>query len=73
MSAIVGGWMDELEKLKEKVQARRSLLSVKVKKDQKFVKEAHVEEKEAAAKDDASETTMSESTVCLLMDRFVPW
>ena len=61
--------MDELEKLKEKVQARRLFLSIRAKKDRKFAKEGHVEEKEAAQ----DETTMSETTVCLLMDRFVPW
>ncbi|XWS67505.1 hypothetical protein CRYUN_Cryun04dG0012300 [Craigia yunnanensis] len=72
MSAIVGGWMDELEKLKEKVQARRPFLPIWAKKDRKFAKEGHVEKKEAA-KDDTKETTMSETTVCLLMDRFVPW
>ncbi|EOX97203.1 hypothetical protein QQP08_007652 [Theobroma cacao] len=70
MSAVVGGWMDELAKLKEKVRARRPFLS-SAKKDQQFAKEGHVEEKEA--KEDNKETTMSEATVCLLMDRFVPW
>ena len=72
MSAVVGGWMDELEKLKEKVQARRPFLSIRAKQDQKFTKEGHVKEKETV-KDDTKETTMSEATVCLLMDRFVPW
>ncbi|XVE94110.1 hypothetical protein REPUB_Repub01dG0253000 [Reevesia pubescens] len=72
MSEIVGGWMVELAKLKEKVEARKPFLSIKSKKEQKFGKERHVEEKEAA-KDDSKETTMSETTVCLLMDRFVPW
>lgn len=59
--------MSELSKLKQKVQARSPLLS-RAKKDQQFAKEGHVEEKT-----DAKETTMSEATVCLLMDRFVPW
>ncbi|OMO75267.1 hypothetical protein CCACVL1_16259 [Corchorus capsularis] len=74
MSAIVGEWMDELAKLKEKVQARRRplFLSSRPKKEQQLAKEGHVEQKEAA-KDDTNETTMSETTVCLLMDRFVPW
>ncbi|XWS55274.1 hypothetical protein CRYUN_Cryun10bG0161200 [Craigia yunnanensis] len=67
MSDIVGGWMDELAKLKEKVEARRPFLS-RAKKDQQFAKIGHVEVKEAA-KDDTKETAMSESTVCLLMDR----
>ncbi|XWS40366.1 hypothetical protein CRYUN_Cryun18bG0135000 [Craigia yunnanensis] len=63
MSEIVGGWMGELAKVKEKVEARRPFLS-RAKKDQQFAKEGHVEEKEAA-KDDTKETTMSETTVCL--------
>ena len=71
MSEIVEAWMGELAKIKEKVEARRPLLS-RAKKDLQFAKEGHVEEKEAA-KDDTNETTMSETTVCLLMDRFVPW
>ncbi|XVE67427.1 hypothetical protein DITRI_Ditri08aG0160100 [Diplodiscus trichospermus] len=69
MSEIVGGWMSELAKLKEKVEARRPFLS-RAKKDEQFAKEGHVEEKEAV-KDDSKETTMSEATVCMLMDRSV--
>ncbi|XVF00630.1 hypothetical protein REPUB_Repub04eG0017400 [Reevesia pubescens] len=71
MSAIIGGWVDELAKLKEKVEARRPFLS-RAKKEQQFAKEGHVEEKKAA-KDDTKETIMSETTVCLLIERFVPW
>ncbi|KAG8503858.1 hypothetical protein CXB51_001971 [Gossypium anomalum] len=74
MSAVVGGWMGEVAaKLKEKVEARKPFLSIRAKKDQPFpTKEGHVEDKDAS-KDDPNETTMSEATVCLLMDRFVPW
>ncbi|KAE8726017.1 putative Extra-large G-protein 1 [Hibiscus syriacus] len=73
MSAVVGEWIDEVAaKLKEKVQARKPFMSMRAKKEQQFAKESGVEEKEAS-KDDANETTMSEATVCLLMDRFVPW
>ncbi|GMJ12623.1 hypothetical protein like AT2G15960 [Hibiscus trionum] len=67
MSAIVVVWVDEIEKLKEKVQARRPLLW-RAKKEQRSAQETRVEEKEAAR-----ETTLSETTLCLLMDRFVPW
>ncbi|GMI70611.1 hypothetical protein like AT2G15960 [Hibiscus trionum] len=66
MSAVVVEWIDEVAtKLKEKVQAGNPFLSTRAKKEHKFSKE----EKEAS-KDDA---TMSEATVCMLMDRFVPW
>ncbi|KAE8724770.1 putative Extra-large G-protein 1 [Hibiscus syriacus] len=73
MSAVVGEWIDEVAaKLKEKVQARKPFMSIRAKKEQQFAKESGVEEKEAS-KGDANESTMSEATVCLLMDRFVPW
>ncbi|KAL4281166.1 hypothetical protein GQ457_03G000350 [Hibiscus cannabinus] len=65
MSAIVGVWMDEIEKLK--AQARGALLW-RAKKEQRSAKGRRVEEEEEASK----ETTMSETTLCLLMDRFVP-
>ncbi|XVF68198.1 hypothetical protein PTKIN_Ptkin10aG0185400 [Pterospermum kingtungense] len=68
MSAVVGGWMDELAKLKKRVQARRPFLS-RAQKEHQLVKEGHVEKNKAAKET----TTMSEATVCLLMDRFVPW
>ncbi|KAB2043125.1 hypothetical protein ERO13_D02G235600v2 [Gossypium hirsutum] len=67
MSAIVGVWMDEIEKLKERVQAKRWFM-LKAKKDEQLVKERHVEEEKEAGK----ETIMSEATLCMLMDRFVP-
>lgn len=68
MSAIVGVWVDEFEKLKERVQAKRSFM-LKAKMDQRLVKERHVE---AGKEDDCKETIMSEATLCMLMDRFVP-
>ncbi|KAK8987501.1 hypothetical protein V6N11_027251 [Hibiscus sabdariffa] len=73
MSAVVGEWIDEVAaKLKEKFQAGKPFLSMRPKKEQQFPKEGRVEEKEAS-KHDANETIMSEGTVCMLMDRFVPW
>ncbi|KAL4303355.1 hypothetical protein GQ457_10G022970 [Hibiscus cannabinus] len=72
-AAVVGEWMDEVAaKLKEKVQATKPFMSKRAKKEQRFAKEGRVEDKEAS-KDDTNETTMSEATVCLLIDRFVPW
>ncbi|KAJ0077274.1 hypothetical protein Patl1_36282 [Pistacia atlantica] len=74
MSAVVETWMGEFAKLREKVRARKQLSSTVQKKEQQFVKkkEEEVEEKESK-KVVERETTMSEATVCLLMDRFVPW
>ncbi|KAK5837661.1 hypothetical protein PVK06_006388 [Gossypium arboreum] len=67
MSTILGVWMDEFERLKERVQSKRSFM-LKAKKDQQLVKERHVEEEKEAGK----ETIMSEATLCMLMDRFAP-
>ncbi|KAE8727233.1 putative Extra-large G-protein 1 [Hibiscus syriacus] len=65
MSAIVGEWMEEVAaKLKEKVQARNPFMSIRAKKEQRFAKEGRVGDKEAS-KDD----TMSEATVCMLIER----
>ncbi|TXG64457.1 hypothetical protein EZV62_011451 [Acer yangbiense] len=72
MSAVVEIWMGELAKLREKVIAKKKPFSssraekeqqeVEVKQKAKKETRVHVEE----------ETVMSETTVCLLMDRFVP-
>ncbi|KAK8563170.1 hypothetical protein V6N13_018292 [Hibiscus sabdariffa] len=70
MSAIVGVWMDEIEKLKAQAQAQaqaRGALLWRAKKEQSSAKERRVEEEEEEA---SKETTMSETTLCLLMDRF---
>lgn len=70
---MVEGWKGELTKLREKVvMARKSLFS----KGKEGSEEEQVVKKEAhkvmmAVQSDTHET-MSEATVCLLMDRFVP-
>ncbi|KAG5010177.1 hypothetical protein AAZX31_07G152200 [Glycine max] len=75
MSAMVEGWKGELTKLREKVvMARKSLFS---KGKEGSEEEERVVEKEAhkaimAVQRDSTHETMSEATVCLLMDRFVP-
>ncbi|KHN45313.1 hypothetical protein glysoja_047886 [Glycine soja] len=78
MSAMVEGWKGELTKLREKVvMARKSLFS---KGKEGSEEEERVVEKEAhkaimaVQRDTLTSTheTMSEATVCLLMDRFVP-
>nr|KYP66019.1 hypothetical protein KK1_012297 [Cajanus cajan] len=67
MSAMVEVWFGELTKLREKVLARKA----------KEGSERGHEEKETPKKENntavQSAGTMSEATVCLLMDRFVPW
>lgn len=67
MSAVVESWVSELAKLKEKVRTRMPFLPE--------IREGEVQgEKEVKEiKVVRRETTMSETTVCLLMDRFVPW
>ncbi|RZB41864.1 hypothetical protein D0Y65_052745 [Glycine soja] len=71
--SMVEGWKGELTKLREKVvMARKSLFS----KGKEGSEEEQVVKKEAhkvmmAVQRDTHET-MSEATVCLLMDRFVP-
>ena len=73
MSAMVEVWVGELTKLREKVLARKRFLpkEAKAKEGSEVVeKEQHKKENMSVQKDTS---TMSEATVCLLMDRFVPW
>ena len=70
MAAVVETWIGELAaKLKEKVKAKtqKPLFSK--------AKEEVEEEKEGATKEArmVQRENMSETTVCLLMDRFSPW
>ena len=70
MAAVVETWIGQLAKLKEKVKAKtqKPLFSK--------AKEEAVEEKEGATKEARTvqrENMLSETTVCLLMDRFAPW
>ncbi|KAK7404469.1 hypothetical protein VNO78_05384 [Psophocarpus tetragonolobus] len=71
MSAMVQVWVGELTKLGEKVLAGKSFLSKPKEGSERKQEEKHaqVQKKENIA----SSGTMSEATVCLLMDRFVPW
>ncbi|KAJ6906037.1 hypothetical protein NC652_023707 [Populus alba x Populus x berolinensis] len=68
MSAIVDSWASELAKLKEKVRTRMPFLSETREVEVKGEKGVEKERKVALR-----ETTMSETTVCLLMERFVTW
>lgn len=62
MSGIVEVWIGELAKLKEKV--------VRNKNKSKDGFEEEKEMRRESQKD--TTTTLSESTICLLMDRFAP-
>lgn len=72
MSAMVEVWVGELTKLREKVLARKPLLS-KAKEGSEGEVEKAAQKKEKVSVHQRDTATMSEATVCLLMDRFVPW
>ncbi|KAB2609547.1 TMV resistance protein N-like [Pyrus ussuriensis x Pyrus communis] len=86
MAAVVEVWMSELGKLKEKVGAKKRLvLSSKAKQgdgdeveqqqqEQQEFKEAREESSRMVQiQRDLDSSSLSEDTVRLLMDRFVPW
>ncbi|KAL1200864.1 hypothetical protein V5N11_029230 [Cardamine amara subsp. amara] len=71
-------WMGEMKKMSEKINPRNPLMqrkkttsSVVSKQQQGGGEEERGLKQKTREKDEAS--TMSELTVCLLMDRFVPW
>lgn len=86
MSAVVEVWVSELGKLKEKVGAKKRFLwsskkakhaegggDDKVDQQQLALADAAHEETTTVRKERRNSSTLSEATVCLLMDRFVPW
>ncbi|KAL5788489.1 hypothetical protein ACOSP7_005438 [Xanthoceras sorbifolium] len=78
MSAVVEIWMGELAKLSEKVTAKKKpFSSSRAQKETHFAQQENEQVEEKKAKETRQqvqeETSMSETTVCLLMDRFVPW
>lgn len=85
MSAVVDVWVSELGKLKEKVGAKKRFLwsSKKAKHaeggdddkadQQQLASAAAHDETTTVRKERRNSSTLSEATVCLLMDRFVPW
>jgi hypothetical protein len=66
MSAMVEVWIGEIAKLKEKVLTNKSKFS----KSKEGLEEEKDVGREAQKRD--TNSTISESTICLLMDRFVP-
>ncbi|CAJ1933401.1 unnamed protein product [Sphenostylis stenocarpa] len=72
MSAVVEVWVGELTKLREKVLARKPFLSKAKEASERDQEEKEAQKKNTAVKRDSS-GTMSEATMCMLMDRFVPW
>ncbi|KAI6677838.1 hypothetical protein NL676_038634 [Syzygium grande] len=79
MSALVEIWESELAKLREKVAVEK-LLQSKLKPEREHGESAEpgprklsLAKKEERMREVPAESTISEATVCLLMDRFVPW
>ncbi|KAK7308551.1 hypothetical protein VNO77_42165 [Canavalia gladiata] len=71
MSAMVDGWMGELAKLREKVLTQKRVFSkAKEGSEEEAAVEKEAQKEIMAVQRDTA--TMSEATMCLLMDRFVP-
>ncbi|KEH40762.1 hypothetical protein MtrunA17_Chr1g0162491 [Medicago truncatula] len=66
MSAMVEVWIGELAKLKEKVMTK------KIKDGLEEEKEVGMQSQKEIIAVHRDTATISESTICLLMDRFVP-
>ncbi|CAB4320652.1 unnamed protein product [Prunus armeniaca] len=84
MSAVMDVWMSELAKLKDKVGAKKRLVfsskakqregDDEVEEQQQVLKEAGKESSRMAQiQRDLDSSALSEATVRLVMDRFVPW
>ncbi|QCD88495.1 hypothetical protein DEO72_LG3g3043 [Vigna unguiculata] len=73
MSAVVEVWVGELAKLREKVLSRKPFSSKAKEGSEREQEEKEAQKKKNTAVTRDSSGTMSEATMCLLMDRFVPW
>ncbi|CAH8262361.1 unnamed protein product [Arabidopsis lyrata] len=76
MAKAMEVWVGEMKKMSEKINTRNPLMqrnktSSVVSKQQQGSEEERGLKQKTREKDEAA--TMSELTVCLLMDRFVPW
>ncbi|CAL5211620.1 unnamed protein product [Lathyrus oleraceus] len=71
MAAILELWVGEFSKIREKVIPLKPLFS----KAKQTTEQNNKEIVDVPSRDSSSShsSTMSEETVCLLMDRFVPW
>ncbi|EOA31807.1 hypothetical protein CARUB_v10015030mg [Capsella rubella] len=76
MAKAMEVWVGEMKKMSEKINHRNPLMqrskttsSVVSKQQQQGSEERGLKQREK----DHEAATMSELTVCLLMDRFVPW
>ncbi|KAI6701256.1 hypothetical protein NL676_015580 [Syzygium grande] len=74
MSALVEMWENELGKLREKVWFGKLALHKSKQEDEVANEGGEVGDKKDKAEgaDVQRETTLSEDTLCLLMDRFTP-
>ncbi|XP_013733357.2 uncharacterized protein BNACNNG66800D [Brassica napus] len=74
MSKAMEVWVGEMKKLGEKINHRNTLMQSKKSTSSIVSKQQGGEEERGVAQNvREKDTTMSELTVCLLMDRFVPW
>ncbi|KAG7579296.1 hypothetical protein ISN45_Aa03g034530 [Arabidopsis thaliana x Arabidopsis arenosa] len=77
MAKAMEVWVGEMKKMSEKINTRNPLMqrnktsSVVSKQQQGSEEERGLKQK--TREKDHEAATMSELTVCLLMDRFVPW
>lgn len=76
MAKAMEVWVGEMKKMSEKINPRNPLMQRK-KSTSSVVSKQQQGEEERGVKQNTREkdevSTMSELTVCLLMDRFVPW
>ncbi|KAF8112746.1 hypothetical protein N665_0062s0090 [Sinapis alba] len=74
MSKAMEVWVGEMKKMGEKINQRNPLMPRKKSTSSIVSKQQQGEEERGVTQNiREKDTTMSELTVCLLMDRFVPW
>ncbi|CAK9309015.1 unnamed protein product [Citrullus colocynthis] len=64
-------WMNQLGKWKNRVEAQRKK-KPSMSKSNQLLPPTHLKQTTNSDSDDTETTTLSESTICLLMDRFAP-
>ncbi|XP_019084141.1 PREDICTED: uncharacterized protein LOC109129315 [Camelina sativa] len=79
MAKAMEVWVGEMKKMSEKINPRIPLMernktsSLVSKQQQGSEEERGLNKQKTLREKDHEAATMSELTVCLLMDRFVPW